>query len=82
MVTRLGEEGVGASVHFIPLHLHPYYRRQGWRPEDCPTACAEYERVISLRLWPGMTRENVQRVVDTLTGIVARSPRCSRACHA
>ncbi len=71
VIAGLGEAGVGASVHFIPLHLHPYYRRLGWSPGDFPVATNEYERVISLPLWPGMTHDDVERVVTSLTGIVA-----------
>jgi perosamine synthetase len=71
VMTALREAGIGASVHFIPLHLHPYYRRTwGTRPEDHPVATREYERVISLPIWPGMTTEDVRRVVGTLASIV------------
>jgi dTDP-4-amino-4,6-dideoxygalactose transaminase len=70
-IAALHERGIGASVHFIPLHLHPYYRRQwGTRPEDHPVATEEYGRVISLPIWPGMSDDDVQRVVDALTSIV------------
>ena len=63
--------GIGTSVHFIPLHLHPYYRRQwGYRPEDCPVATAEYERVVSLPLWPGMSGDDIDRVVSGLEGVL------------
>lgn len=71
VMAGLGDLGIGASVHFIPLHRHPYYRRLGWRAEQFPVADAEYERVISLPLWPGMQRDDVQRVVDGLTTILA-----------
>ena len=71
----LAERGIGASVHFIPLHLHPYYRRQGWKAEDFPVATREYERVISLPLWPGMTPADVERVADALAEIVASKAR-------
>jgi perosamine synthetase len=70
VIGALGEQGVGSSVHFIPLHMHPYYRRLGWQGEAFPVANSEYERVVSLPLWPGMTRGDVARVVDTMTGIV------------
>jgi perosamine synthetase len=71
VVAALREAGIGASVHFIPLHLHPYYRRRwGTRPEDHPVATREYDRVISLPIWPGMSGEDVQRVVDALASIV------------
>jgi dTDP-4-amino-4,6-dideoxygalactose transaminase len=76
VAAALRAEGIGVSVHFIPLHLHPYYRRR-WntRPEDFPVATGEYERVMSLPIWPGMTPDDVQRVVDTLVTILDRVRR-------
>ena len=71
VMAALRDAGIGVSVHFIPLHLHPYYqRRWGARPEDHPVATREYERVISLPIWPGMTGEDVRRVIDALASIV------------
>lgn len=71
VMAALREAGIGASVHFIPLHLHPYYqRRWGTRPEDHPVATREYERVISLPIWPGMTGDDIRRVVDALASIL------------
>jgi dTDP-4-amino-4,6-dideoxygalactose transaminase len=71
VVGALHDQGIGASVHFIPLHLHPYYRRRwGARPEDHPVATGEYERVLSLPIWPGMTADDVGRVVNALTSIL------------
>jgi perosamine synthetase len=76
VIAALHGEGIGASVHFIPLHLHPYYRRRwGTRPEDHPVATREYERVISLPIWPGMTAADVRRVVDSLTLILDKARR-------
>jgi perosamine synthetase len=62
----LRESGVGCSVHWRPLHLHPYYETFGWTPQDCPVASEEWQRLISLPLFPGMLeneREHVVRVV-------------------
>ncbi len=70
VIDKMGAAGIGTSVHFIPLHMHPYYRRKGWLPEHFPAANAEYERVISLPLWPGLSRGDVQRVVDALSEIL------------
>jgi perosamine synthetase len=68
--------GIGTSVHFIPLHLHPYYRdRWGYRPEDLPVAAREYERVVSLPLWPGMTEGDLDRVTDALESVLAPARR-------
>ena len=71
---RSRDRGIGASVHFIPLHLHPYYRRRwGSRARRIiPVATQEYERVISLPIWPGMTEDDVTRVVETLASILDR----------
>src|SRR5215469_585804 len=52
-IEALAERRIGTSVHFIPVHLHPYYRdRYGFRPEDFPVASREYERIVSLPLYP------------------------------
>lgn len=78
VIDELKGLGIGTSVHFIPLHLHPYYRRRwGYAPEDLPVAAAEYVRAISLPIWPGMTESDVQRVVDAL-GTVLTAARRSR----
>jgi perosamine synthetase len=68
--------GIGTSVHFIPLHLHPYYRdRWGYRPADLPVAAREYERVVSLPIWPGMTDGDLDRVTDALESVLAPARR-------
>ena len=54
-VEELRARGIGTSVHFIPLHLHAYYRETyGYRPADLPVAAREFERLISLPLYPRM----------------------------
>jgi perosamine synthetase len=72
VIDALKELGIGTSVHFIPLHLHPYYQaRWGYSTADFPVAAAEYERAISLPIWPGMTDADVDRVADGLAEILA-----------
>jgi len=76
VIAALRDDGIGSSVHFIPLHLHPYYRRRwGTRPEDHPVATREYERVISLPIWPGMGESDIRRVVVSLASILDRARR-------
>jgi dTDP-4-amino-4,6-dideoxygalactose transaminase len=71
---RLQAAGIGASVHFIPLHRHPYYRdRWGTRAEDYPGAEREFPRVISLPIWPGMADADVDRVVAALASALEAS---------
>ena len=77
VIERLAQAGIGASVHFIPLHLHPWYQRElGYRAGDFPVAEALYERSISLPIWPDMTEAQVDRVAATLLEICqsARQP--------
>jgi dTDP-4-amino-4,6-dideoxygalactose transaminase len=74
VIEALRDDGIGSSVHFIPLHLHPYYRRRwGTRPEDHPVATREFERVISLPIWPGMGEGDIRRVVVSLVSILDRA---------
>jgi dTDP-4-amino-4,6-dideoxygalactose transaminase len=77
VIRQLGEAGIGSSVHFIPLHLHPHYQRSyGYAPGDFPIAERLFERSISLPIWPGMTEAQIDRVSQTLLAIVdgARRP--------
>jgi dTDP-4-amino-4,6-dideoxygalactose transaminase len=68
--------GIGTSVHFIPLHLHPYYRdRWGYTPDDLPVATREYQRVVSLPIWPGMSGGDVERVVAALESVLGAARR-------
>jgi len=66
-IEALRQEGIGTSVHFIPVHLHPYYRETfGFKEGDFPVAEETYERVISLPLYPKMSDEDVVRVIAAL----------------
>jgi dTDP-4-amino-4,6-dideoxygalactose transaminase len=57
--------GVGCSVHWRPLHLHPYYQKMfGWQPEDCRTATEVWERLVSLPIFPDMTEKEITYVVS------------------
>jgi len=59
--------GIGANVHYIPVHLHPYYReRLGTAPGDCPVAEAAYAEIVSLPVFPQMTDDDVTFCVDAL----------------
>jgi len=74
VIDRLQAKGIGASVHFIPLHLHPYYRaRPETTPLPLPNATREFERVVSLPLWPGLTDAQLDRIADTLSAILDAS---------
>lgn len=71
VIERLRGFGIGTSVHFIPLHMHPYYRRlYGYRTEDLPIAAREYAREISLPIYPDLTDDEIDRVVDALEAAI------------
>lgn len=70
-IEALSRQGVGSSVHFIPLHLQPYWRDRGsLAPEDFPVASAEFERVVSLPIFSSMTDAQVSRVAETVRSVV------------
>ncbi|HEY8491314.1 MAG TPA: DegT/DnrJ/EryC1/StrS aminotransferase family protein, partial [Dehalococcoidia bacterium] len=71
-IELLRERGIGTSVHFIPVHLHPYYReRYGFREGDFPVTEDAWVRLISLPIYPDLTEEEIDRVaravIDVLT---------------
>jgi len=71
VIEMLRERGIGPSVHFIPLHLHPYYRSAyGYAQGDFPQAEREYDRCLSLPIYPSMTNCQVDRVIEAISEIV------------
>jgi perosamine synthetase len=68
---ELKARNIGASVHFIPLHIHPYYRAlYGYTPDDFPVAYREYMREISLPIYSKMDESDVRHVIEAVTDIV------------
>ena len=75
-IEALRERGVGASVHFIPLHMHPYYRETyGHQPEDLPVALDCYQRSLSLPIYSKMDDGQVTRVMEAVAEICAAHRR-------
>ena len=70
-IGEMKRKGVGTSVHFIPLHLHPYYKsKYGYRCGDFPNAEDAYSRCLSLPIFPDMSLAEMNRVVRTVREIV------------
>lgn len=66
-IDGLKARGIGTSVHWRPLHLHPYYETTfGWRAEDLPVASAVWQRLVSLPLSPSLTDAEVSLVVEAV----------------
>ncbi len=75
-VEELKKRHIGVSVHFIPLHLHPYYRKlYGCTPGDYPVAYREYLREISLPIYSKMTRSDVEDVIDAVADVLMQFGR-------
>lgn len=71
-IVELNERNVGTSVHFIPTHTMTAFRKLGWKEGDFPMAEKHFERIISLPLYPSMTDEQVQYVIDAVRDIVEK----------
>jgi perosamine synthetase len=72
VISELKAAGIGASVHWMPLHMHPYYRETfGCRAADCPQAAAIYPELISLPIYPDLTKEEIQAICFILKEIIA-----------
>ena len=75
-IEALKKAGVGTSVHFIPLHLHPYYRsRFGFTPADFPVGSDAFERVVSLPIYPRMADADIRQVIESVRTVVAEYRR-------
>jgi dTDP-4-amino-4,6-dideoxygalactose transaminase len=69
-IEKLQDAGIGVSVHFIPLHTMPYYRKlYDFQDQDFPESLNNFSRVISLPLWPGMEPSQLERVIAAVKGI-------------
>jgi dTDP-4-amino-4,6-dideoxygalactose transaminase len=70
-VEHLKAANIGTSVHFIPLHVHPYYEAvYGYRAEDFPVAFHEYRRELSLPIYSKMSDYDVRSVIDAVASVV------------
>jgi dTDP-4-amino-4,6-dideoxygalactose transaminase len=75
-IEELKQANIGTSVHFIPLHLHPFYRNTyQLSPDDFPRALHAYQRVISLPIYPGMVDGDVEDVIAAVERIIQTNKR-------
>lgn len=75
-VEALKKDHIGTSVHFMPLHLHPYYRNTfGYRPDEFPHASALFDRIVSLPIYPAMSEEDVRTVIRAVRTVIAQYRR-------
>jgi len=70
-IDELKSRQIGTSVHYLPVHMQPFYRdKYGYRPEDCPVAADAFSRMLSLPLHPGLTDEDVDDVCSSVEELV------------
>lgn len=68
----LRAENIGVQVHYIPVHLHPYYReRFGYKGGEYPVAEETYERLLSLPMFHGMTNQDVEDVIEAVSKVMS-----------
>ena len=77
-ISELQARNIGTSVHFIPIHLHSYYREKyRYSPADFPVAYSQYQRIISLPCSPRMQEQDVEDVINAVTDLVGEHTRLS-----
>lgn len=71
-IEALKERHIGTSVHYLPLHMQPFYRNKyAYRPEDCPVAADAFSRMLSLPLHPGLTDQDVDDVCTAVEELIS-----------
>jgi dTDP-4-amino-4,6-dideoxygalactose transaminase len=75
VMEKLHAAGIGTGVHYPAIHLFAVYRRLGWNPGDLPIAERVGKNILTLPLFPAMTRADVARVAEALTGILCAHTR-------
>jgi dTDP-4-amino-4,6-dideoxygalactose transaminase len=77
-IEELRKRNIAASVHFIPIHIHPYYRNKyGFKRDDFPVAYSEYQRLVSLPIYPTMLDRDIDDVIEAVTEIAAENRKAS-----
>jgi perosamine synthetase len=75
LIDRLSEVGIGTSVHFIPVHNHSYFKAVLADAGSFPNADAAFEEIVSLPLYPDLTDEHVDRIVEAIASIASAAKR-------
>ncbi len=70
LFAALRDAEIGANMHYIPIHTHPYYEQLGFKRGDFPASVEYYERAVTIPLFPAMTDEEQDRVAEVIRGAV------------
>ncbi|MCK5199140.1 MAG: DegT/DnrJ/EryC1/StrS family aminotransferase, partial [Spirochaetales bacterium] len=77
-INNLISRGIGISVHYIPLHIMPYYQNKyGYKPQDFPKTLEVYNSIFSLPIYPGLTEEQLEKIVSVVKNTGLRFRRKS-----
>ena len=68
---QLHDKGVGVNVHYIPIHLQPFYQQLGFKQGDFPLSELFYQNALTLPLFPSLTDPEQTKVVDVLHAVLA-----------
>lgn len=68
---EMAQKGVALNLHYIPVHTQPYYEALGHRPEECPNAMDYYREALTLPLYPGLTDDEQDQVVESFGKVLA-----------
>jgi len=69
--SKLRKAGIGVNVHHIPVHLHPFYKKTfGYTKGLCPVAEQEYETILSLPMWPGMSNTDIEKSIHEVKNLM------------
>ena len=72
-ISELKQRGIVTSVHWMPLHMHPYYRETyGYQPGDLPIAAALYPEIVSLPIYPDISEGTVAYVCQSISEVIAK----------
>ena len=66
----LQAENIGVNVHYLPVYLHPYYKKLGYKKGQCPVAEDIYNRMITIPLFPSMTNKDVKDVIEAVKKVL------------
>jgi dTDP-4-amino-4,6-dideoxygalactose transaminase len=79
-ISKLKQSGIGCSVHWRPLHLHPYYQQTfGWEASHFPVASSLWQQLVSLPIYPTMSEAEFKQVVEVIKATCAHPRRAARA---
>lgn len=71
-IDKMKDFEIGTSVHYMPLHLHPYYKdKYGYAPDDFKTATKVFNRILTLPFYPGLTDNEIDRICDAVKSIAS-----------